>query len=211
VRNPELLTLLGSTADAILLAFALADKIRLMAQQKDEYLQQLNRALDQASTDYLTGVLNRHAFDRMLNAAMAPERVDEEVHRVMLVMIDLDGLKRVNDEHGHTQGDALLCEFARQLATLKSQQMHVFRLGGDEFAVLGEAISEAAVRAAMTEFEACLHAAGFAGCGVSYGMAFGSETRSGSQLLIRADGRMYQHKTAKRVTVPAPSNVRALA
>jgi len=212
VRNPELLTLLGSTADAILLAFALADKIRLMAQQKDEYLQQLNRALDQASTDYLTGVLNRHAFDRMLNAAMAPERIDEEVHRVMLVMIDLDGLKRVNDEHGHTQGDALLCEFARQLATLKSQQMHVFRLGGDEFAVLGEAISEAAVRAAMTEFEVCLHAAGFAGCGVSYGMAFGSETRSGSQLLIRADGRMYQHKTAKRVTVPAPSNVvRALA
>ena len=54
-------------------------------------------------------------------------------------------------------------------------------------------------REAMLEFEHCLHAAGFHGCGVSYGMAFGSETRSGSQLLIRADGRMYQHKTAKRV------------
>jgi diguanylate cyclase (GGDEF)-like protein len=199
VRNTELLTLLGGTADAILLAFALADKIRLMAQQKDEYLLQLNRALDQASTDYLTGILNRHAFDRMLGAAMAPERTDDDVHKVMLVMIDLDGLKRVNDVHGHTQGDALLCEFARQLATLKNGQTHVFRLGGDEFAVLGGAASEAAVRAAMSEFEHCLHAAGFHGCGVSYGMAFGSETRSGSQLLIRADGRMYQHKTAKRV------------
>ena len=209
VRNTELLTLLGGTADAVLLAFALADKIRLMAQQKDEYLLQLNRALDQASTDYLTGVLNRHAFDRLLNAAMALERGDEEVHRVMLVMIDLDGLKRVNDEHGHTQGDALLCEFARQLATLKSDTTHVFRLGGDEFAVLGDAVSESAVRAAMSEFESCLHAAGFHGCGVSYGMAFGSETRSGSQLLIRADGRMYQHKTAKRVGSPA--SVRAVA
>jgi diguanylate cyclase (GGDEF)-like protein len=209
VRNTELLTLLGSTADAVLLAFALADKIRLMAREKDEYLVQLNRALDQASTDYLTGVLNRHAFDRMLNAAMASERMDEDVHRVMLVMIDLDGLKRVNDEHGHTQGDALLCEFARQLATLKSDAMHVFRLGGDEFAVLGEAVSEPAVRAAMSEFESCLQAAGFHNCGVSYGMAFGSETRSGSQLLIRADGRMYQHKTAKRVASPA--SVRAVA
>jgi diguanylate cyclase (GGDEF)-like protein len=199
VRNTELLTLLGGTADAILLAFALADKIRLMAKQKDEYLLQLNRALDQASTDYLTGILNRHAFDRMLGAAMAPERSDDEVHKVMLVMIDLDGLKRINDVHGHTQGDALLCEFARQLATLKTDRMHVYRLGGDEFAVLGESTHEAAVRAAMLEFEHCLHAAGFQGCGVSYGMAFGSESRSGSQLLIRADGRMYQHKTAKRV------------
>lgn len=199
VRNTELLTLLGGTADAVLLAFALADKIRLMAKQKDEYLVQLNRALDQASTDYLTGILNRHAFDRMLGVAMAPERADDEVHRVMLVMIDLDGLKRVNDVHGHTQGDALLCEFARQLATLKNASTHVYRLGGDEFAVLGDAADEAVVRAAMGEFELCLDSAGFHGCGVSYGMAFGSETRSGSQLLIRADGRMYQHKTAKRV------------
>jgi diguanylate cyclase (GGDEF)-like protein len=208
VRNTELLTLLGATADAILLAFALADKIRLMAKQKDDYLQQLNRALDQASTDYLTGILNRHAFDRMLSEATASERSDEDVHRVMLVMIDLDGLKRINDEHGHTQGDALLCEFARQLATLKNEQTSVFRLGGDEFAVLGDSSSEAAVRAAMSEFESCLLAAGFKDCGVSYGMAFGSETRSGSQLLIRADGRMYQHKTAKRVVGPA---VRAVA
>ncbi|HUG20903.1 sensor domain-containing diguanylate cyclase [Piscinibacter sp.] len=208
VRNTELLTLLGGTADAILLAFALADKIRLMAKTKDDYLLQLNRALDQASTDYLTGILNRHAFDRMLGDATAAQRSDDEVHRVMLVMIDLDGLKRINDEHGHTQGDALLCEFARQLGTLKDEQTSVFRLGGDEFAVLGESGREAAVRAAMTEFERCLLATGFKDCGVSYGMAFGSETRSGSQLLIRADGRMYQHKTAKRVTTPA---VRAVA
>ncbi len=208
VRNTELLTLLGGTADAILLAFALADKIRLLARQKDQYLVQLDRALDQASTDYLTGILNRHAFDRMLQAAMAPQRSDDEVHRVMLVMIDLDGLKRINDEHGHTQGDALLCEFARQLATLKSERTAVFRLGGDEFAVLGDAQDEGRLRAAMAEFETCLQSAGFAGAGVSHGMAFGSETRSGSQLLIRADGRMYQHKTAKR---PAGASVRAVA
>jgi diguanylate cyclase (GGDEF)-like protein len=208
VRNTELLTLLGGTADAVLLAFALADKIRMLAKQKDDYLVQLNRALDQASTDYLTGILNRHAFDRMLNAAMAPERGDADLHRVMLVMIDLDGLKRINDEHGHTQGDALLCEFARQLATLKNERTAVFRLGGDEFAVLGDASEEAPLRNAMAEFEGCLRAAGFAGAGVSYGMAFGFETRSGSQLLIRADGRMYQHKAARR---PSGAAVRAVA
>ncbi len=213
VRNTELLTLLGGTGDAILLAFALADKIRLLAQQKDDYLLQLNRALDQASTDYLTGVLNRHAFDRMLTAAMAPERGDDDVHRVMLVMIDLDGLKRINDEHGHTQGDALLCEFARQLATLRTDSTHVFRLGGDEFAILCRAERETAVRSAMGDFDARLRAAGFQNCGVSFGVAFGSETRSGSQLLIRADGRMYQHKSAKRHRASGDSSatVRAVA
>jgi len=198
VRNVELFTLLGGAADAILLAFALADKVRLLARQKDDYLRQLNRALDQASTDYLTGLLNRHAFDRMIGDAVAPQRTDEDVHRVMLVMIDLDGLKRVNDEQGHTQGDALLCEFARLLKALRNERTAVFRLGGDEFAVLGHAGDEGALRTAMAAHEAHLKASGFIGCGVSFGLAFGSETRSASELLIRADGRMYQHKADKR-------------
>ena len=194
VRNPELIALLGSTADAILLAFALADKIRLLSIEKDGYLVQLHRALDQASTDALTGIGNRHAFDRALTALTAAD----SSAGLMLVMIDLDGLKRINDERGHAHGDALLCEFSRQLQTLRDRDMTVFRLGGDEFAVLGDMRHEDETRRDMRRFEERLHAAGFEGCGISFGIAFGSEITSSSQLLIHADARMYRHKSTKR-------------
>ena len=194
VRNPELIALLGSTADAILLAFALADKIRLLSIEKDGYLVQLHRALDQASTDALTGIGNRHAFDRTLSSLTAAD----SSAGLMLVMIDLDGLKRINDERGHAHGDALLCEFSRQLQTLRDRDMTVFRLGGDEFAVLGDMRHEDETRRDMRRFEERLHAAGFEGCGISFGIAFGSEITSSSQLLIHADARMYRHKSTKR-------------
>jgi len=84
----------------------------------------------------------------------------------------------------------------------------VFRLGGDEFAVLGERNQEDATRLAIGDMERRLHAAGFPNCGVSYGIAFGSEINSGTQLLMHADARMYLHKTTKKsppvADAPAP-------
>jgi diguanylate cyclase (GGDEF)-like protein len=202
MRNIELFTLLGATTDAVLLAFALADKIRLLGREKDAYLLQLNDALTQASTDSLTGIGNRHAFDRTL-ANMTHVAGDPSAsQRVMLVMIDLDGLKRINDERGHTHGDGLLREFAQALSVVKQEGMGVFRIGGDEFAVLGERHQEELVRNTLVVVERKLREAGYPDAGISYGIAFGSEINSGSQLLMHADARMYLHKTAKR-TQPA--------
>jgi diguanylate cyclase (GGDEF)-like protein len=213
MRNIELFTLLGATTDAVLLAFALADKIRLLGREKDNYLLQLNDALTQASTDSLTGIANRHAFDRTITAMTAASADTETPQRIMLVMIDLDGLKRINDEHGHAHGDGLLREFAQQLSALKSDGMSVFRLGGDEFAVLGERSQEDLARHKLNQIERLLHEAGFPGCGISYGIAFGSEINSGSQLLMHADARMYLHKTTKKspatAHTPAPEGRRS--
>jgi diguanylate cyclase (GGDEF)-like protein len=202
MRNIELFTLLGATTDAVLLAFALADKIRLLGREKDNYLQQLNDALTQASTDSLTGIGNRHAFDRALSRMTHDPDDATAAQRVMLVMIDLDGLKRINDQRGHTHGDSLLRECALGLSALKSDNMGVFRLGGDEFAVLGERHQEDVVRHTLAVVERKLREAGYPDAGISYGIAFGSEINSGSQLLMHADARMYLHKTAKR-TQPA--------
>lgn len=202
MRNIELFTLLGATTDAVLLAFALADKIRLLGREKDAYLNQLNTALTQASTDSLTGIGNRHAFDRTLAAMTVSTGDGSAPQRIMLVMIDLDGLKLINDRHGHAHGDGLLREFARLMSTVKNDGMSLFRIGGDEFAVLGERHQEDLVRATLEQVERALHEAGFTESGISYGIAFGSEINSGTQLLMNADARMYVHKTAKR-TQPA--------
>lgn len=213
MRNIELFTLLGATTDAVLLAFALADKIRLLGREKDNYLRQLNDALSQASTDSLTGIANRHAFDRAITTMTAAATDTDTPQRIMLVMIDLDGLKRINDERGHAHGDGLLREFAQQLSALKSDGMSVYRLGGDEFAVLGERSQEELARRKLNQIEPLLHQAGFPGCGISYGIAFGSEINSGSQLLMHADARMYLHKTTKKspaaAFAPAPEGRRS--
>jgi diguanylate cyclase (GGDEF)-like protein len=207
VRNPELLSLLGCAVDGLLLALALADKIRLLAHQKDEYLHRLNHALDQTRTDHLTGILNRHAFDQML--AQAAGHGAAGARRVLLAIIDLDGLKTINDTQGHTQGDALLCAFARLLETLRDEGMAVFRLGGDEFAVLGRADDAGRLRTALPMLEARLRAAGFHDSGVSFGLALGHEAPSTEALLHLADERMYAHKAGKgaaRRAQPLPTD-----
>ena len=81
--------------------------------------------------DALTGLVNRFAFDDALEGLDA-----RGPHPVGVVMVDLDGLKQVNDELGHSEGDALLRRVADVLrATFRVDDV-IARIGGDEFAVL---------------------------------------------------------------------------
>jgi diguanylate cyclase (GGDEF)-like protein/PAS domain S-box-containing protein len=94
----------------------------------------------QAESDALTGILNRRAFERILNLRLSDVRVRCE--EGALLVIDLDGFKRVNDTHGHETGDVLL----RAIVLALSQRLRtsdVFaRIGGDEFAILTSSGSE---------------------------------------------------------------------
>ena len=87
-----------------------------------------------AQHDPLTGLLNRHAFaERFDQAAALAQR-----HRKKMVMlfIDLDNFKQMNDSLGHTKGDAILKTLGRQLLGCVRATDHVCRHGGDEFVVL---------------------------------------------------------------------------
>ncbi|MFG1477407.1 EAL domain-containing protein [Xanthobacter sp. V4C-4] len=86
-----------------------------------------------ATHDALTGLPNRAAFHARLEAALATRRPAEGL---CLLLIDLDGLKDVNDSLGHDAGDLLLSETAQRLAALAGERATVARLGGDEFVVL---------------------------------------------------------------------------
>lgn len=86
---------------------------------------------DQASHDPLTGLLNRRAFDELLN------RIDpNQPQPGCLLMIDIDHFKPVNDRFGHSAGDQALCAIAAVLSHCIRKGDAVARLGGDEFAVL---------------------------------------------------------------------------
>jgi diguanylate cyclase (GGDEF)-like protein/PAS domain S-box-containing protein len=109
----------------------------------------------QALHDALTGLPNRTLFaDRMNQAIASAERAGEP--RGVLVM-DLNGFKRVNDTLGHDRGDTLLREVSKRLGAALRETDTVARLGGDEFAILLDGASdlEAAATAAWKIQQAC--------------------------------------------------------
>lgn len=87
-----------------------------------------------ARRDELTGVGNY----RSLHERLAEEVSRHHRHRrqFALVLLDLDGFKQINEEHGHLEGDRLLAEIGRALREEIRQEDSVFRQGGDEFAVI---------------------------------------------------------------------------
>ena len=197
VRNTELLTLLGGTLDAILLAFALADKIRVLAEEKDQALKHANKMLDMARTDHLTGITNRHAFDHTFEKSFSKPDNADDPKQLMLFLIDLDGLKIINDNYGHARGDELLCTFAKDLDELPVEGISVYRIGGDEFTILACRCNDLELRAAMTNLEKLLRERGFEEVGISYGVSFACECSSPSDMLTRADMRMYTFKASR--------------
>lgn len=80
-----------------------------------------------AATDMMTGVLNRRGFFEMIDAVQARDSA--------LAVIDIDGLKEINDQHGHPAGDAFIVAVAHRLQGQLRGKDLVARWGGDEFVV----------------------------------------------------------------------------
>jgi diguanylate cyclase (GGDEF)-like protein/PAS domain S-box-containing protein len=86
--------------------------------------------------DSLTGLPNRILFQDRLRHAL--DRGHRERTSTCVLIIDLDGFKAINDEHGHPMGDAVLVTFAERLASVLRASDTAARLGGDEFAIVCE-------------------------------------------------------------------------
>jgi diguanylate cyclase (GGDEF)-like protein len=94
----------------------------------------LERETRMARSDVLTGVLNGRAFEESARSWMA--MAEREGKPLTVAYIDVDDFKRVNDVHGHAEGDRLLRSVAGLLRNSIRQSDLVARLGGDEFALL---------------------------------------------------------------------------
>ena len=197
VENAELATLVGTMLEGVLQAFALADRIRSLNAEKNDYSTRLVRAMALARTDALTGIGNRFAFGLALQEHIdARERGDAQPH--LMLAIDLDGLKLVNDCHGHARGDELIRTLADALGALTTQSGACFRLGGDEFAILAPARDEARLTAGLAQLDADLRRRGFELSGVSYGVAHWDDHADPAEMIRVADHNMYQHKISRK-------------
>lgn len=92
-----------------------------------------HRILRLASTDYLTGLLNRRAFLERLEREL--NRCQREASPMGIIIMDIDHFKKVNDNYGHQAGDLVLQELSTTLVTLCRVYDFIGRYGGEEFIV----------------------------------------------------------------------------
>jgi diguanylate cyclase len=117
---------------------------------RTEQLVRLKREMDrlraEADRDYLTGLANRRRFRTALGQEL--ERWRRYRVSCALLLVDIDFLKRVNDTHGHSAGDAVIRHVAAALAEHSRDNDTAARLGGEEFALLLAGATESSALAA---------------------------------------------------------------
>lgn len=87
-----------------------------------------------ASTDYLTGVMNRRMFNEISKRYFQTAQKDN--FNLTLLVLDLDHFKKVNDTYGHQAGDQVLKRFVETLESILNKSDIFARIGGEEFAIL---------------------------------------------------------------------------
>ncbi len=157
-----------------------------------------------ALQDPLTGLPNRRQFDDALKAALASVPVAPEAHAVL--MLDLNGFKRINDLHGHPVGDEVLIHVGARLLRAVREGDLVARLGGDEFAILARNItsSEAVTTIARRIIEGLSTPITAGGVQHPVGTAIGialapQDGKTPEDILRKADVALYRAK-AERVS-----------
>jgi diguanylate cyclase (GGDEF)-like protein len=150
---------------------------------------QLQRA---ACFDALTGVMNRRSFEA--DVARELGRVSRHGGRFSLVMVDLDGLKAINDTLGHAVGDARLQALGAALRASIRREDTAYRVGGDEFSVLLPGASRLQAQQVMHRVAEAAGPARF-----SWGVAScPSDGATADALVAAADARLYRRRARAR-------------
>ena len=155
-----------------------------------------------ADMDFLLGILNRRGFERELNRSISYIR---RYHaRGVLIVLDVDRLKPINDTFGHAAGDQVLKAVVAAITGQVRASDVVGRLGGDEFAVLLWNLSETDARAKAAALEAAIDGLSFVfdsrvvTVGVSAGVAILGKESEAARMLEEADRAMYVRKAQRR-------------
>jgi len=148
--------------------------------------------------DTLTGVFNRHYLNKILSRNRVGYSGDSThfENELLLVMVDLNNFKKVNDEYGHLVGDNLLRETARLLGSHFRPQDLIIRYGGDEFLLVLKPAHhnqfEQLVNIVNEKLNYISSVLEYS-CTLAYGMAQGNQ-KDFLQLFAQADKNMYINK-----------------
>lgn len=155
-------------------------------------------------TDPLTGAGNRRALDNTLDAAIRQARAEGQLF--YLIILDIDHFKSVNDVHGHTVGDAVLCHVAETIKLNIRPTDSCFRAGGEEFVVVAATSDQnqarnlaERLRLAISDKQPCTVALSDPlTVTASFGLALYTGSESRDALYKRADDALYAAKRGGR-------------
>jgi len=148
---------------------------------------------EESLTDPLTGLYNRRGWDKFL--ASEEERCRRYGHPAVVIVIDIDELKQVNDMMGHTEGDNLIARTAAVLSQSARSQDVVARLGGDEFGIISVECDSSSGKVLSERIQKSLAAANIK---ASTGIANRNPSHGLEAALKEADQNMYKIKRARQ-------------
>ena len=171
----------------------------LIGRQNDELEANRVELLRLASSDPLTGLMNRRATTEKMDAVVSDP--DTAARRFSICLLDLDSFKAVNDELGHDAGDAVLVEVANRLRQAVPDQHYVSRWGGEEFLVFMAKTDLARAKTVAEDIRRCLESEplDYRGYAIPIAASFGvsecfESGRSVQQTLRAADKALYLAK-----------------
>ncbi|MBO4336517.1 MAG: diguanylate cyclase [Lachnospiraceae bacterium] len=176
----------------------LADSIRSMQKELREYITYVH---EQAYTDAMTGVGNKTAYLEMVKRIN--RKIEEKLADFAVVVFDINGLKKINDDHGHEYGDMLITDSAELIKNVFGVE-NVYRIGGDEFIVVMERKNKADINAYMQKMTIALENFNASSKKYSWPLAISKgaavyiqdSDNAYREVFKRADEQMYQDKAA---------------
>lgn len=189
--------------DAICILTMMAESMGAVMYHAGQY--SVDELLKQATTDAMTGVENRASFYEKLRLKLICAR--ERPIALGIAMIDMDGLKTINDTYGHRAGDEAIRELAKRLRSSVREHDVVARLGGDEFAlILSSSDTNLGMEAILERFRKNMEEPFvFEGESLVFGASVGyvtypDEADTLTALIDMADTRMYDDKRLRKST-----------
>ena len=158
-----------------------------------------------ATTDKLTGLANRQAFDLLISQTI--RELGRTPAPLLAILIDIDNFKPINDRLGHLAGDSVLRQVAATIRQMLRKADIVCRWGGEEFLVVAKNIAEAEGRQLAEKIRSAVESGPFSHNGetiavtVSLGIAAHGQGETAEQLIARADQALYAAKAAGRNVV----------
>jgi diguanylate cyclase (GGDEF)-like protein len=167
--------------------------VKLLSERVEKLVSELRQA---AATDPLTGLLNRRAFAERFGQELAVAR--RSGRPFALILLDVDQFKTINDQHGHSAGDAVLLALGGALGGAVREVDAVARIGGDEFALLLRDTDDAGARDTARRVLALVSDRGLPALSAG-GAVYGPDGVTMDDLVRAADVALYAAKRAPQV------------
>jgi len=173
--------------------------VRIFGMKQDitDQKAQFDRIMYLAEYDQMTGLANKSQFHMKLSLALEGASIDNESD--YLLLIDLDGFKKINDEFGHLAGDECIREIGKRLGKTDLSGVSIFRIGGDEFAIITSQLRklEQVNQLAKAIIDSLCDPISYNGVNLKLGASVGVAAISGSSasdVFANADAALYSAK-----------------